>query len=128
MEEILFDYSLKIQFWIILVVILSNSNIFLAQCLQVKPDFYFDGLPWIVLCVYDTRLVLLKCWWSDSQSSSRYVFHIMRRQTLKSLWNHLNLKSQWNRLNLKSQWNSLNLKSLKSEISIKPLKCEITVK
>ncbi len=27
---------------------------------EASLDFYFDGLPWIVLCVYDTRLVLLK--------------------------------------------------------------------
>ncbi len=34
-------------------ILLNNSNIFLA----VKADFYFDGLSWIVLCVYDMRLV-----------------------------------------------------------------------
>ncbi len=35
-------------------ILLNNSNIaILAQCLQVKQDFYFDGLPSKVVCVYD---------------------------------------------------------------------------
>ncbi len=38
--------------WLMLVlllpshILLYNNNIFLSQFLQVKPNFYFEGLPW----------------------------------------------------------------------------------
>ncbi len=44
----------------------TNKSYISAQCLQVKPNFYFDGLLWIplhmiYLCAYDMmRIVLLK--------------------------------------------------------------------
>ncbi len=57
MEEILCDISFKIKDVFIFFnrsnsityILLNNSNIFLAQCLLSKTNFYFDGLPWIPL-------------------------------------------------------------------------------
>ncbi len=63
-------------------IIITWSNIFLSQFLQVKPNFYFDGLLWrSFMLVCDMTIVFfsietVKCSWSDSQSSSCDHVHV----------------------------------------------------
>ncbi len=58
---------------------------FYRSVFQAKPNFYFDGLPWIPLqfCVYDITLVLLK-------SNGKMLMKWLSEQFWRccSCWNH----------------------------------------
>ncbi len=81
----------KIVLIILAVVVLNHSNVFLAQCIQVKPNLYFGGLRWIHFCVYVIWRQIIKMSSDMVMKWLRADVHVImssfreRRQTLKSL-------------------------------------------